>query len=110
MYCNKKPSPCLTCTRVSDPRDCENKNCVLWQRWFVERWNMIRAYPRLQMEQAQLKPVGVNVGGNYYAAPHQVEDYRKKDPCQGCVCANGLCSSPCPEKRAWEARRGEVFI
>lgn len=98
----RDPSPCLTCTRVRDPGNCENKNCRVWQAWFLERWSLIHRYPRKAMEQAELKPVGVSVGGNVYAAPHQVEQYRKKDPCQDCLCPKDLCSKPCKLKKAWQ--------
>ena len=32
-------SPCLTCTRVKDPANCENKNCQAWKAWFLKKWN-----------------------------------------------------------------------
>lgn len=38
-----KKSPCLTCTRVKDPRNCENKTCKLWQEWFMQRWQAMQA-------------------------------------------------------------------
>ena len=34
--------PCLTCTRVKDPNNCEKKKCVEWQEWFVKKWNDMR--------------------------------------------------------------------
>lgn len=103
----RRPSPCLGCSRVKDPKNCENKQCKVWQEWFLERWEMIRAYPRQQMEQAQLKPVGVNVGGRYYSAPHQLEAYKKQDPCESCLCPKDLCTSPCSLRRVWaEGKEG----
>ena len=39
-------SPCLGCTRVSDPGDCENKTCKAWKAWFLRRWAGIHAYGR----------------------------------------------------------------
>ncbi|MBQ7341013.1 MAG: hypothetical protein IJW41_02460 [Oscillospiraceae bacterium] len=99
IYCD--PSPCLTCTRVRDPENCENKGCKVWRQWFIKRWELIHRYPREAMEQMELKPVGVNVGGRVYAAPHQVEDYRMKDPCGDCLCPKELCHSPCPLRREW---------
>ena len=110
MTVSKKPSPCLFCKLVADPRACEDKSCKLWQEWFLQRWEMIHAYPRKHMEQAELKPVGVNIGGTYYAAPHQVRRYRDTDPCESCVCPKELCSMPCPLKRAWEEACKEVFL
>lgn len=38
------PSPCLTCKRVADPCDCENKQCKLWSQWFLGRWEQIHGY------------------------------------------------------------------
>ena len=33
-----KTYPCKGCTRVNNPYDCNNKNCVPWREWFLERW------------------------------------------------------------------------
>lgn len=33
--------PCLTCTRVKDPKNCENKQCWVWQQWWIKRWKEI---------------------------------------------------------------------
>lgn len=38
----RKQSPCLTCTRVSAPDDCESKSCQMWREWFIQRWNELR--------------------------------------------------------------------
>ena len=35
-------SPCLTCTKVRDPKNCEIKGCPEWREWFIKRWNEIR--------------------------------------------------------------------
>ena len=96
------PSPCVGCTRVKDPEACENKNCKPWQQWFIDRWELIRSVPRLQKETAVLQPLGVPLGGRYYAPPEQLADYRKNDPCDRCLCPRDLCTSPCPVRRAWE--------
>lgn len=37
-------SPCLTCKRVDDPADCENKQCRLWSRWYLSRWRLIHGF------------------------------------------------------------------
>ena len=34
--------PCSTCTRVEDPKDCENKRCQTWRDWFIQRWEQMR--------------------------------------------------------------------
>lgn len=62
---SKSPSPCITCTRVANPLDCENKQCKLWQKWFLARWALIHAYPRKAMDKDDRKPAGVSVGGVY---------------------------------------------
>ena len=102
------PSPCLSCTRVPHPEDCENKNCNPWQQWFLDQWELIHRFPRAHMEKAELKPAGVRVGGRYYAPPYQVEEYLRKDPCEACVCAGSVCTSPCRIRRSWEEAREEA--
>ena len=93
-------SPCLYCTRVMDPEDCENKSCKLWQKWFLRRWAVIRAYPRRMMD-GPGQPVGVELGGKVYAHPVQVRDYLGKDPCEGCLCDGELCKTPCRARQRW---------
>lgn len=110
MTNEKYPSPCLSCTRVKDPRDCENKNCMLWRKWFLGRWELIHSYPAAMMAQAKMEPVGVPLGGRHYAAPHQVTAYLQKDPCQSCLCPKELCSSACRVKKSWEEAKKEVFL
>jgi len=39
-------SPCVGCTRVLNPGDCENKTCKAWKAWFLHRWAGIHAYGR----------------------------------------------------------------
>ena len=104
-----KLSPCMGCTRVKDPRDCENKNCQVWRRWFIGRWDRMRENIRAQMEQ-EPAPVGVTLGGKAYASPHQTEKYLQADPCESCLCPKDLCSQPCPLKRNWLAARKEVTL
>ena len=110
MTKEKNPSPCLTCRRVANPRKCENKGCIRWRRWFLDRWEKIHNYPRVRMEQAQMEPVGVNVGGIHYAAPHEVQGYLSSDPCKKCLCPKDLCSSACAVRKAWENAKKEVFL
>lgn len=105
----ERPSPCLSCTRVKDPRDCENKNCQLWQRWFIARWEAMRKLVRDEMEEAPA-PVGVHISGQTYAAPHQVQRYLQTDPCAECLCPRGLCSLPCRLKRNWLEARKDVLL
>lgn len=106
----KYPSPCLRCTRVPDPRECDNKQCKPWQQWFIDRWELLRSGPRQQMDAAQAVPMGVNIGGRHYAPPHQVKAYLSKDPCETCLCPQDLCMEPCRVRRAWEEAKGEVLL
>ena len=93
--------PCITCTRVTDPDNCDNKDCMLWQRWYIETWNAMRAAPRLNMEHLPREPEGMVIGGIRYALPHRVNSYLQKDPCKGCLCPRDLCVIPCRVKRDW---------
>ena len=34
--------PCTNCTRVKAPQNCENKNCTVWQKWFLSQWELLR--------------------------------------------------------------------
>lgn len=103
-------SPCMSCTRVRNPRQCENKECKVWQDWFIGNWNQLRRQPRLAMEQVKTRPMGVNIGGTYYAQPHRVRRYLDEDPCKGCLCPRDLCVVPCKRKRQWNQVREDVFI
>lgn len=93
--------PCICCTRVSDPENCENKNCAVWQRWYIETWNAMRAAPRLHLEYLPKETEGIVIGGVRYALPHRVNSYLQKDPCKGCLCPRDLCVIPCRVKRDW---------
>ena len=35
---NQGNYPCDSCARVRDPERCDNKECALWRRWFLESW------------------------------------------------------------------------
>lgn len=35
--------PCLTCTRVKNPIECDNKTCRTWQDWYIRSWNKLRS-------------------------------------------------------------------
>jgi len=109
-FLRNRPSPCLSCTRVPDPRECDNKRCSPWQQWFLGRWEQIRAATKDRMEHMELKPVGVNVGGTHYAPPHRVRSYMQQDPCGKCSYPKGLCTEACALKRAWEKTRGDAML
>ena len=110
MQHHTTPSPCLRCTRVTDPRECENKNCKLWQQWFLQRWALIHAYPRAKMDQQALKSEGVSIGGTVYALPHRVRAYRAADPCEKCLCPKDLCKTPCRQKQVWLQAKEDSFL
>lgn len=100
----KRISPCITCTRVKDPGNCENKDCRVWRQWYIERWEQLRQSFGAAM-QPPAEPVGVVIGGRHYAAPHQARAYLQVDPCQQCACPKALCSTPCSLKQGWERAR-----
>lgn len=102
-------SPCLICTRVADPDNCENKNCRVWQKWFLARWDYIRGYPHQAMEQAPMKSIGVPLGGRLYCHPNQARTYLQTDPCEACKCPRELCTGPCRIRRAWDEAKGEIL-
>ena len=39
-----KMSPCENCTRTVNPGMCEDKTCVRWRRWYLQRWALIHGY------------------------------------------------------------------
>ena len=49
----REDSPCLTCTRVKDPKNCENKTCKPWQAWFLAWWKGMQSNVRSQMPQTE---------------------------------------------------------
>ncbi len=102
-------SPCMRCTRVSDPRQCENKDCRQWQQWFIDKWNTMRAAPRLDIERHPRQAEGVCIGGRFYAPPHRVRNYLQTDPCNNCLCPRDLCAIPCRIKRDWLKARQEIL-
>ena len=107
---NKTPSPCLRCTRVPDPRECDNKRCAPWREWFLARWELLRSVPRQQMEQAVLTDSGTRLGGNRYTSPDRLQTYLRTDPCETCLCPKDLCATPCRIRRAWNEAKGDTFI
>ena len=94
-------SPCVGCVRMKDPQMCADKTCREWQRWFVQQWEQTRQSFRQAKERPQ-PVVGVNVGGRYYAAPHEVRNYLRCDPCGCCQCPKELCHTPCRKRLVWE--------
>ena len=88
--------PCISCTRVTDPENWENKQCQVWQRWYIDTWK-----PRLSIESRPKEAEGMVIGGIRYALPHRVQGYLQKDPCEGCLCPRDLCVIPCRVKRDW---------
>ena len=103
-------SPCMCCTRVADPRQCDDKSCAVWRKWFIGRWDSLRAQPRLQKEKIKTEPEGVCIGGTYYAAPHRVDSYLRTDPCDSCLCPRDTCLLLYRVKRAWNQARQDVFL
>lgn len=50
-------SPCVTCGRVKDPENCENKHCKLWKGWFLNRWELLRIGICRQLERLDAQQV-----------------------------------------------------
>ncbi len=98
-------SPCVFCTRVRNPEDCENKNCPQWRAWFLAKWALLHSYPRRLMD-APRTTCGLQIGGQRYAHPVQVQDYRHRDPCQTCRCGADLCRTPCRARQNWAVNGG----
>lgn len=96
--------PCLTCSRVPSPMNCDDKTCRAWRRWFVERWETMRQQPRL-LRNLQPEHEGMGIGGRRYALPHRIHTYLESDPCAGCLCPRDLCVVPCRVKRNWLTTR-----
>ena len=86
----KHHSPCFTCTRVPDPRACDNKECRPWRQWFIDRWAEIHAL----------------------APQDQSKDHTSRmtavDPCDGCICARIACIGLCQKKQQWLEENGDI--
>lgn len=94
-------TPCLGCNRVKDPEECTDKSCRVWRNWFLGKWEQTRQGFR-QMKDDEVPAAGVPLGGNHYAAPHQVRAYLRQDPCAACQCPRELCTTPCRKRMVWE--------
>ena len=103
-------NPCLSCTRVKNPRNCEDKNCQAWRQWFIQTWDQRRLQHRLCREHLETEMEGVSIGGVRYALPHRVHSYLGTDPCEKCLCPKDLCRLPCKVKRNWKQTREDVML
>lgn len=107
----EKQSPCLTCSRVRDPDNCENKLCKDWQAWFIDRWEAMRANVFAQVRQQKAVAQGaISVGGYQYSHPDHVRSYLQKDPCGECVCPKDMCDTPCAVRKAWDAAHSKEEV
>lgn len=86
----RRESPCAGCTRVKDPRNCENKNCQIWQRWYIARWEQLRR----------------QLGGEA-TLPDTAGD-TEQDPCETCLYPKPLCAAVCSLKKDWLANRKDA--
>ena len=101
-------SPCVNCTRVKDPKNCENKLCKDWQAWFIQRWDTMRKQLCVDAAAAPIQEVGVPLGGYLYASPHRVRDFLEKNPCHSCLYPTDQCHMPCKTKLEWHKMQREV--
>ena len=98
-------SPCLTCTRVRNPGNCENKTCKEWRAWFIDRWETMRKNVRKSVDHTPIKEYGLPLGGHRYAPPHQLQTFMQTDPCETCYCPTDVCTTPCQLKLVWQQRK-----
>ena len=101
-------SPCFNCTRVRDPKNCENKTCKDWQAWFIDRWETMRDHVRKTVQSTPTQTAGIPLGGNLYAHPHRVREYLQTDPCSHCLYPADQCATPCTYRTQWETSRKEA--
>lgn len=102
---NAVKSPCLTCTRVKNPSNCENKLCNDWQNWFIERWDEMRASIYSEAMPLVVDRSAIMVGGYKYSHPDYVRRFLQHKPCLNCDCPAELCKEPCAMLVVWEAMK-----
>lgn len=93
--------PCLTCQRVRDPENCENKICRDWQGWFIDRWEDMRARVILEAHGKGIEGDMISVGGTQYHHPNNVRQFLETDPCLRCPWNGGLCPGACEARNVW---------
>lgn len=103
-------SPCLYCVRVKNPRECENKNCKVWQKWFLARWELLRHNICQPAPPAPESPAGVSIGGHTYYHPDHIRQALQAEPCKTCKYPPELCTAPCRVHRSWDETRGDVLL
>ena len=97
--------PCLECTRVVNPANCENKQCKEWQNWFIARWDAMRASLYASAAPLTVERDAITVGGYKYSHPDYVRKFLKDKPCLTCNCPADLCKEPCTLLVVWEAMK-----
>lgn len=53
-----KEQPCLTCTRVENPEDCDLKGCAAWREWWLTRWENMRSRYCVKTEDGEVEEDG----------------------------------------------------
>lgn len=38
----RKRFPCEKCKMVKNPEACNRKNCIIWRKWWLAKWEDIR--------------------------------------------------------------------
>lgn len=94
-------SPCLTCQRVRDPKNCENKLCKEWQDWWIGWWEDMRNKVREKACGKGIAGNPISVGGTKYHHPDHVAVFLAMDPCVRCPWRDGLCPGSCETKQMW---------
>ena len=101
-------SPCASCQRVRDSKNCENKLCKDWQAWFIDRWEAMRRGV-MQAEQGQcIQSETISVGGVKYHHPDSVRQFLAEDPCLQCPRSSGLCPNPCQVRKTWDSEKEKM--
>ena len=101
MQTYKTNSPCLSCQRVRDPKNCENKLCKEWQAWFIDRWEDMRARVMLEAHGKGIEGDMISVGGTRYHHPEHIRQFLKTDPCLHCSWSGDLCPGTCETRKVW---------
>ena len=100
-HVGQKQSPCLSCQRVRDPANCENKLCNEWRSWWIGRWECMRMTVKAIANGRGIQGNPISVGGTKYHHPDRTRDFLLVDPCLQCPWRDGLCQSTCDTKQIW---------
>lgn len=53
-------NPCENCTKVNDPDNCSDKQCLEWKKWYLARQKLINGYAKKHLpDYEQRKKEGI---------------------------------------------------